>query len=88
MIRNWPVRPHASRDRGRLVARLGERPEMTGPLAHWHYETFDWTPGDGRYPSWSALFDFDKYGEISAIVTDGSTRFVRAAKVAAESAPN
>lgn len=79
---------HVSLERGCLMARLGERPEMTGPLAHWHYETFDWTPGDGRDPSSSARFDFDEYGEISAIITDGSTRFVRAAKVAAKSAPN
>ncbi len=77
-----------SLERGRLMARLGERPELKGPLAHWHYETFDWTTGDGRHPPTSVRFDFDESGEITAIVTDWSIRFVRAAKVAANSAPS
>lgn len=53
-------------EKDRLVARLGENPELGGPLVHWHYETFRTRWGDGRSsPGWLS-FDIGPDGAVRA----------------------
>lgn len=51
----------------RLVASLGENPELRGPLVHWHYETFRTRWGDGRSsPGW-LTFELGPGGSVRAL---------------------
>lgn len=65
---------------GGLALKFGASPQTSGPLSHWHYDTFDWALGDGRYPPPPIRFELDDAGEVAALTLDGTTRFVRRAK--------
>ncbi len=62
-----------------LIANLGDNPELTGPLVHWHYETFRTHWGDGRSsPGWlSFVLASDGSVREAALGYDGAARFVR-----------
>lgn len=54
-------------DGDRLVANLGDNPELSGPLTHWHYETFRTRWGDGRSPPGWLSFELGANGSVRAL---------------------
>jgi len=64
-----------------LALRLGSAAENQGPLAHWHYDTFEVKTGDGRAGTWPATFALDAAGEVANLTLfgDNGYRFTRKA---------
>lgn len=75
-------------DGGRLAANLGDNPELAGPLAHWHYDTFRTHWGDGRaQPGWLS-FGIGPDGSVSTawLGYQDPSEFVRVAPAQAQAA--
>ncbi len=66
-----------------LSLRVGTAAEARGPMQHWHYDTFEVTPGDGRAGTWPATFGLDAAGKVASLTLFGedSYRFVRKAEI-------
>lgn len=54
-------------DGERLIAGLGENPELNGPLVHWHHETFRTHWGDGRSPAGWLTFETGSDGTVRSL---------------------
>lgn len=66
---------------GALALRFGPLPENNGPLKHWHYDSFRWPGGDGRYGETNVRFEQSDEGGIDALIMalGAPVRFVRKA---------
>jgi CubicO group peptidase (beta-lactamase class C family) len=59
-------------EQGTLHVRLGVGAENAGPLAHWHYDTFRATFGDGRGGPTTLQFVLGTDGRVARVLFDGS----------------
>lgn len=57
---------------GVLRMRVGVGPQNAGPLAHWHYDTFRATLGDGRGGPTQLTFAIDPEGKVAKVSLFGS----------------
>jgi CubicO group peptidase (beta-lactamase class C family) len=64
-----------SMNNGALRMTIGTGAENTGPLAHWNYDTFAATLGDGRGGKTMLTFQLDAAGKIAAVTMDGSDQY-------------
>ncbi len=51
-----------------LTLRVGPLPENSGPLKHWHYDSFRWHAGDGRQGEPDAQFGQSSDGSIDSLL--------------------
>ena len=59
-------------EQGVLHARIGSGASNTGPLTHWHYETFRATLGDGRDGPTTLQFVLGTDGKVGKVLLDGA----------------
>lgn len=59
-------------EQGVLHARIGLGPSNTGPLAHWHFDTFRATLGDGRDGTTTMQFVLGADGKVARVLMNGS----------------
>ena len=59
-------------DRGVLHARIGTGANNTGPLEHWHYDTFHATLGDGRDGATTLQFVLGADGKVARLLLNAS----------------
>jgi hypothetical protein len=59
-------------ENGTLRARLGVGAQNSGPLEHWHYDTFRVMLGDGRGGASYLTFVIDPQGKATKVLLDGS----------------
>ncbi len=65
-------------DRGDgLALRAGTSPDTRGPLAHWHYDTFELRAGDGRSGTWPVTFELDARGSVDSLSLFGDRNAYR-----------
>ena len=58
-----------------LRVRMGHAATLTGPLEHWHYDTFRATLGDGRGGTTLFQFQLDASGAVTSVLMDGSAEY-------------
>lgn len=59
-------------ENGRLNAKIGTSPNSSGPLEHWHYDTFQATLGDGRDGTTPLQFVLGPDGKVAKVLIGGS----------------
>jgi CubicO group peptidase (beta-lactamase class C family) len=62
-------------DKGTLRATIGVGPNSSGPLTHWHYDTFHATLGDGRDGPTTLQFVLGTDGKVAKVLLDGSDSY-------------